>query len=283
MQQLSLSYSVLNDKQLTINHITERKQTTHNHTHAILHSDADFVFPLHFDLISTGDIIGCVGHAGKSNTGELSVFPTQTILLTPCLRLLPNKRAGLTDQETRYRQRYLDLMINQEKRHNFYTRSKIINHVRRFLDERGFLEVETPMMNQQAGGAAARPFKTHHNDLKLDMFMRIAPELYLKQLVVGGLDRVYEMGRQFRNEGIDTTHNPEFTTCEFYWAYKDYKDLMTITEELISGQSKDSISVSHRATHTRPCFLRFDLMTKLSIDHLNIILMNKHQHSFAPI
>jgi len=126
-------------------------------------------------------------------------------------------------------------MFNIQKRDIFYTRSKIINHVRRYLDERGFLEVETPMMNMIPGGAAARPFRTYHNDLNLEMFMRIAPELYLKQLVVGGLDRVYEIGRQFRNEGIDLTHNPEFTTVEFYWAYQDYQDLMRVTEEMISG------------------------------------------------
>merc|ERR1719183_1937516 len=149
--------------------------------------------------------------------------------------MLPSSKSGFKDQEERYRQRYLDMITNPDTRRTFTIRSKIISYVRRFLDERGFLEVETPMMNQVCGGAAAKPFKTHHNDLNIDMFMRIAPELYLKQLVVGGFDRVYEVGRQFRNEGIDLTHNPEFTSMEFYMAYADYQDLMNIAEELISG------------------------------------------------
>ncbi|XP_050246681.1 lysine--tRNA ligase-like [Quercus robur] len=139
------------------------------------------------------------------------------------------------NKETRYRQRYLDLMLNMEVRQIFETRTRIIKYIRHFLHNLDFLEVETPMMNTIAGGAAARPFMTHHNDLNMKLFMRIAAELYLKQLVVDGLDRVYEIGKQFRNEGIDLTHNPEFTTCEFYMAYADYNDLMELTETMLSG------------------------------------------------
>mmetsp|Transcript_5772 Transcript_5772/g.17215 ORF Transcript_5772/g.17215 Transcript_5772/m.17215 type:complete len:603 (-) Transcript_5772:1451-3259(-) len=179
-----------------------------------------------------GDIVGVRGFPGKSKRGELSIFPRETVLLSPCLRMLPI--LGVKDQEVRYRQRYLDLIFNQESRKTFVTRSKIISFLRNFLDSRGFLEVETPMMNTIAGGATAKPFITHHNELDLDMYMRIAPELHLKELVVGGLDRVYEIGRNFRNEGIDLTHNPEFTACEFYAAYWDYNDLMDFTEELIA-------------------------------------------------
>ncbi|XP_013882702.1 lysine--tRNA ligase [Austrofundulus limnaeus] len=190
------------------------------------------------NTLRRGDIIGVRGNPGKTNKGELSIIPIEMTLLSPCLHVLPRFHFGLKDKETRYRQRYLDLILNDYVRQKFITRSKIITYLRSFLDQLGFLEIETPMMNIIAGGAVARPFVTYHNEMNMSMFMRIAPELYHKMVVVGGIDRVYEIGRQFRNEGIDLTHNPEFTTCEFYMAYADYHDLMEITEKLLSGMVK---------------------------------------------
>src|SRR3990167_8478388 len=184
---------------------------------------------LQWDL---GDIIGVEGNLFKTKTGELSIRVNRIELLTKSLRPLPDKYHGLTDQELRYRQRYLDLMVNETTRHTFLMRSKIIDIIRQFLKARDFLEVETPMMQVLAGGAAARPFVTHHHALDMPLYLRVAPELYLKRLVVGGFDRVFEINRNFRNEGLSTQHNPEFTMLEFYQAYADYKDLMDLTEEM---------------------------------------------------
>jgi lysyl-tRNA synthetase class 2 len=186
-----------------------------------------------------GDFIGATGPALFTRTGELTILAETVVVLTKGTRPLPEKFHGLSDQELRYRQRYVDLVVNPEVREVFRKRSAIIRHIRRFLDARGFFEVETPLLHSILGGAAARPFRTHHNALDLDLFMRIAPELYLKRLVVGGFERVYEIGRNFRNEGLSRQHNPEFTMLEFYQAYATYEDLMALTEELFRELARD--------------------------------------------
>ena len=186
-----------------------------------------------YKLLDLGDHIGVTGYLFRTRTGELSVHVETITFLAKAMLALPEKYHGLSDTETRYRQRYVDLFMNTDVREVFVKRAKVLRALRKFFDERGFIEVETPMMQPIAGGAAARPFTTHHNALDLDLFLRIAPELYLKRLVVGGIDRVYEINRNFRNEGISTQHNPEFTMLEFYQAYANYWDLMDLTEEIV--------------------------------------------------
>ncbi|RWU12287.1 lysine--tRNA ligase [Pseudidiomarina gelatinasegens] len=186
-----------------------------------------------------GDIVGASGTLFITGTGELSVQVDDVRLLTKALRPLPDKFHGLSDQEMRYRQRYLDLITNQESRKTFIVRSKVVDYIRRYFIAKQFLEVETPMMQTIPGGAAARPFSTHHNALDMELYLRIAPELYLKRLVVGGFEKVFEINRNFRNEGLSTRHNPEFTMLEFYWAYADFNDLMDLTEDMLRGMTTE--------------------------------------------
>jgi lysyl-tRNA synthetase, class II len=194
-----------------------------------------------YQLLDVGDYIGVSGRVFRTRTNELTIWASGLVFLAKCLLPLPEKWHGLTDVETRYRQRYLDLLVNPDSRRVFETRARVVAGLRRFFDARGFVEVETPMMQPLAGGALARPFVTHHNALDLNLYLRIAPELYLKRLTVGGFERVYEINRNFRNEGISTQHNPEFTMLEFYEAYVDYRALMGMTEELLSGVVRDAV------------------------------------------
>ena len=193
-----------------------------------------------FKLLDIGDIVGVEGTLFKTHRGEITVKVTDFSILAKSLRPLPEKFHGLKDVETRYRQRYLDLIVNPDVRQTFIARTKIIKSIRKYLDDRNFLEVETPVLSPIAGGANARPFITHHNALDIDMYLRIATELYLKRLVVGGLERVYELGRVFRNEGIDIRHNPEFTSIEIYQAYADYNELMDVTEGIVRQAAIDA-------------------------------------------
>lgn len=191
-----------------------------------------------------GDLIGVEGKVFKTNQGEISIESEKSELLSKSLQILPEKWHGLKDPDIRYRQRYVDLIVNPEVKEVFVLRSKIISEIRKFLDNRGYIEVETPILNTIAGGATARPFITHHNTLDIDMYLRIANELYLKRLIVGGFDKVYEMGRMFRNEGMDTTHNPEYTSIELYEAFSDYEDMMEITENMISEVAKNVLGTT---------------------------------------
>ena len=204
-----------------------------------------------FKKADIGDFLGIEGEVMRTDMGELSIKATHITHLSKALRPLPEKFHGLTDVETIYRKRYLDLISNRESFERFVTRSRIVSEIRRYLDNQGFLEVETPMLHNEAGGAAARPFITHHNAQNIDMVLRIATELHLKRLIVGGMERVYEMGRIFRNEGMDATHNPEFTTIEAYQAYADFEDIMDLTEGIIQSAAKavtDAESVPYQGT-----------------------------------
>src|SRR5438132_3146996 len=204
----------------------------------------DALPPLDFQiykLLDFGDWVGVEGRLFRTKTNEFTIWASRVHFLAKCLLPLPEKWHGLTDIEIRYRQRYLDLIVNPDARRVFETRSRVIASIRAFMNARGYLEVETPMMQPMAGGALARPFKTHHNTLDMDLYLRIAPELYLKRLTVGGIEKVFEINRNFRNEGISTEHNPEFTMMEFYETYSDYQTLMTMTEELIGTVARRAI------------------------------------------
>ena len=214
-----------------------------------------------FRLLDLGDHIGVEGYLFRTKTHELTIWARRLEFLSKCHLPLPEKWHGLTDVETRYRQRYVDLIVNPDVRRVFEVRARVLRAIRQFLDARGYLEVETPVMQPIAGGALARPFVTHHNTLDMDLYLRIAPELYLKRLVVGGMERVYEIARNFRNEGISTQHNPEFTMLEFYQAYSDYQDLMVMTEEMLAAVAEGAVgdttvtyggrTVSFRAPYRR--------------------------------
>jgi lysyl-tRNA synthetase class 2 len=215
-------------------------------------------------LLDIGDWVGVEGRLFRTKTNEFSVYASSVQFLSKCLLPLPEKWHGLQDVEIRYRQRYLDLIVNPESRRVFEVRSRVVTTIREFLTSRGFLEVETPMMQPMPGGALARPFVTHHNALDMRLYMRIAPELYLKRLTVGGIEKVFEINRNFRNEGISTQHNPEFTMLEFYWTYADYNDLMTLTEDMLQQVARasagaDEVTFGEHVISFKPPFRRLSL------------------------
>jgi lysyl-tRNA synthetase class 2 len=224
-------------------------------------SERDFAV---FKLLDFGDWVGAEGRVFRTRTNELTIWASKLTFLAKCLLPLPEKWHGLQDVEIRYRQRYLDLIVSPSSREVFEIRSRVVTALREFLIARGFLEVETPMMQPIAGGALARPFVTHHNALDMTLYMRVAPELYLKRLTVGGVDRVFEINRNFRNEGISTQHNPEFTMLEFYWSYADYRDLMALTEEMLCDVARkavgsDQVPFGGETISLRPPFERLSL------------------------
>ena len=224
-------------------------------------SERDFAL---FKLLDFGDFVGVSGHLFRTKTNELTIWASRLEFLAKCFIPLPEKWHGLQDVETRYRQRYLDLIVNPDSRRVFETRSRVLASLRTFLNARGYLEVETPMMQPIAGGALARPFVTHHNTLDMQLYLRIAPELYLKRLTVGGLERVYEINRNFRNEGISTQHNPEFTMLEFYQAYSEYRELMEMTEQMLATVAREAIGTDqivfgHHAISLAPPYRRVSL------------------------
>ena len=235
--------------------------------------------------ILRGDIVGIEGYIGKTHKGQLSIFFKKIKILAPCLHPLPKSFFGVTDINLRYRSRYLDMMINDSTNNIFIKRSQVISQIRDYMLENNFIEIETPILQNLFGGASAKPFRTYHNDLKQDMYMRIAPELYLKKLVVGGIDRVFEIGKQFRNETIDMTHNPEFTSIEFYMAYADYNILMKMTEDMLSKiirNTTGSFIINYTDRHKKnwdidfcPPFAKLDLVKDLEIELKEIIPINE--------
>ncbi|MEN9216390.1 MAG: lysine--tRNA ligase, partial [Gloeomargarita sp. HHBFW_bins_162] len=232
-----LAFFTIQDEQGTIQFYLE-KQRIHD-------SMSEGAFEHLKQWTDVGDILGAEGSIKRTEKGELSVYVTRYELLTKSLLPLPDKWHGLTDVEKRYRQRYVDLIVNPQVQDIFRKRAKLIQLTRRYLDERGFLEMETPVLQPEAGGADARPFITHHNALEIDLYLRIATELHLKRLVVGGFERVYELGRIFRNEGVSTRHNPEFTSIELYQAYADYTDMMQLTEDLLTTVTQELLGKLH--------------------------------------